>query len=319
MIVDTPSASYIHPEQFQDTLSTANTIYDVLHDARAAKTICPFRHTFLDALGNYTDTNSLHKFDKILINDQIENILSDTDVDTMYNRCMVDGTLSEDLMRDIHDMLNQNGIDVPTDDLRMPVCDFVINVQDCMYDPEFFESFSGDIWENAYHECTKYMHLATNDYMILGDITPERRLEECMVGFKLMADAHQELGLDAPPGKNTYSDTYQACNACHTLYDPVVMIAAEEGVNEINSIMNQLDGLVTSSNDSDSLRENCGSGVLMDIVGKTDACQVVLPDNKRTKCNDLVGFMSYEWIDYTMAMYAKENGGLFAYDMMMME
>ena len=261
MIDNIPSTSYIHPEQFQDTLSTANTIYDVLHDARAAETICPFRHAFTDALGSYTaegkvsiDTSFLHKFDKMGINKEIKNIFTsfdNEDADIIVERCISgigqdtsNDIILSDLLTPISDLLTTAGINMTTNDLANSVCDNVMAVQDCMYNPEIFEDESGDIWELAYHECTKHMHLATEDYTLIDeygdpliprlvdDIT-QRRLEACMMNFKMVVDAHEDMDLETNDNNTTYSDTYQACNACATLYTPITKNLIDEALNKL--------------------------------------------------------------------------------------
>lgn len=267
MIDNIPSTSYIHPEQFQDTLSTANTIYDVLHDARAAETICPFRHAFTDALGSYTaegkvsiDTSFLHKFDKMDINKEIKNIFTsfdDEDADIIVERCISgigqdtsNDIILSDLLTPISDLLTTAGINMTTNDLANSVCNNVVAVQDCMYNPKIFEDESGDIWELAYHECTKHMHLATEDYTLVDeygdpliprlvdDIT-QRRLEACMINFKMVVDAHEDMDLETNDNNTTYSDTYQACNACATLYTPIMNNLIDEALNKLAEAENQ--------------------------------------------------------------------------------
>ena len=229
-------------------------------------------------------------------------------------------------------------------DLTMPLCEKVLAVQDCMYDPGTFEDNSGDIWEHAYDECTKHMHLATEDYTLVGgdaqlslvdfgdDIT-RRRLEACMMKFKIMVDAHQDMGLEA--NDNTYSDTYQACNACNTLYIPIMNNLMNETLNELMNMsptsqeqqqeyMRPVGGAAMFGIDMDEqgILQTAQTGALemeapvwiggmdgMDLpagaismsnVADTQACQVVLPDNESYTCNYLVANINQTFFEYEM-------------------
>ena len=195
------------------------------------------------------------------------------------------------------------------------------------------------------------MHLATEDYTLGGDaedppveafggearrleldfgddITPQRRrLEACMMNFKIMVDAHQDMGLEA--NDNTYSDTYQACNACNTLYTPIMNNLMNEALNELRaeplrptwferplgpvasrsaplnpgtgSLGKEAAGKTIQKMEVDGRPVGLPAGAIsMYNVADTQACQVVLPDNESYTCNDLVANVNQTFLEYEM-------------------